>query len=192
MKISKEKRQKLVVVGMLTAGAVIGLWLGVIRAQQQSLKALGEKTKHAASTLQLMKQTIQSAERLQSQLAEGETKLGKMEEGMATGDLYSWAITTIRQFKLPYKVDVPQYSQIDGPKDVTLLPQFPYKQVTMTIGGTAQFYDLGKFLADFENQYPYLRVQNLTLEPVSGLLATERERLSFKLDIVMLVKPTTT
>ena len=191
MKISKEKRQQLVLVGMLTAGAVVGLWFGMVRAQQQSLKALANKTKHAASTLQRMKETIQSADRVETQFAEAAKRLEKMEEGMATGDLYSWAITAIRQFKLPYKVDVPQYSQIDGPKDVTLLPQFPYKQVTMTIGGTAYFYPFGSFIADFENQFPYMRLQNLTLEPASGLVTGDREKLSFKLDIVMLVKPTT-
>lgn len=192
MKLSKEKRQQLILTAMITAGAVVGLYLGVIRAQQQSLKTLGERTKHAAKNLQGMKEAIQNTEGVETQLAEADQRLGKMEEGMATGDLYSWAITTIRQFKLPYKVDVPQYSQIDGPKDVTLLPQFPYKQVTMTIGGTAHFYDFGKFVADFENQFPYMRLQNLTLEPVSGLVSTDREKLSFKMDIVMLVKPTTT
>jgi hypothetical protein len=192
MKISKEKRQHLILVGMLTAGAVVGLYLGLVRPQQQSVKALGDTSRHAASTLQQMKETIQGAERVETQLAEANRKLGKMEEGMATGDLYSWAITAIRQFKLPYKVDVPQYSQIDGPRDVALLPQFPYKQVTITIGGAAYFHDFGKFVADFENQYPYMRVQNLTLEPISGLVTADREKLSFKLDIVMLVKPTTT
>ena len=34
--------------------------------------------------------------------------------------------------------------------------------------GTAYFQDLGAFLADFENEFPYLRVQNLELEPAAS------------------------
>jgi hypothetical protein len=108
---------------------------------------------------------------------------------MANGDLYAWAINTLKQFRLPYHVEIPQFSQVDGPKDMSMLPSFPYKQATMTVSGTAQFYDFGRFIADFENQFPYIRVLNLTLEPVSAMVPTDRERLSFKLEVAALVKP---
>ncbi len=136
-----------------------------------------------------VKQAIANADQLEAELAEAERQVTKLEEGMASGDLYAWAINTVRQFKLPYKVEIPQFSQIDGPKDNSLLPNFPYKQATLTIGGTAFFHDFGRFLADFENSFPYARVLNLTLEPVSGLLHENREKLAFKMDISMLVKP---
>src|SRR5262249_30765747 len=95
----------------------------------------------------------------------------------------------IRQFKLPYRVDIPQLSQIDGPKDVPILAGFPYKQVNMTISGTALFQDFGRFVTDFENQFPYVRVLNLTLEPAPGATPSDREKLSFKLEVAALVKP---
>ena len=56
---------------------------------------------------------------------------------MASGDLYAWTINTLRQFKLGYKVEIPQFSQIDGPKEMNMLAGFPYKQANMTISGTA-------------------------------------------------------
>jgi hypothetical protein len=110
---------------------------------------------------------------------------------MATGDLYSWTINAIRQFKQPYKVEIPQFSQIEGPKDTTALPHFPYQQATLTIGGNAFFYDFGRFLADFENRFPFVRIENLSLEPMpaTGGAKAEAERLQFRLDIVTLVKP---
>jgi hypothetical protein len=70
-----------------------------------------------------------------------------------------------------------------------MLPNFPYKQATLTIGGTAHFHDFGKFVADFENQFPYMRLMNVTLEPASGVLAADKERLSFRMEIATLVKP---
>jgi hypothetical protein len=70
-----------------------------------------------------------------------------------------------------------------------LLPQFPYKQATITIGGAALFYDFGQFVADFENQSPYVRILNLSLEPIPSLGSVEQEKLAFKMDVVFLVKP---
>jgi len=189
--LSKEKRNQLVLVIMGTAGVIAGLWLGLISAQEDSLRALAENKATAQNKLQQIKQTIEMAEAIDCQLDQAGKRLAKIEATMASGDLYSWAINTIRQFKLTYKAEIPQFSQIDGPKEVNMLPGFPYRQVNMTISGTALFYDFGKFVADFENQFPYLRVLNLTLEPASASVASERERLSFKMEVAALVKPTT-
>ena len=188
--LSKEKRNQLVLVVMGTVGVIAGLWLVLISSQEDSLRALAENKSVAQRKLQQVRQTIEMAEAIDGQLEQAGKRLAKIEAGMASGDLHSWAINTIRQFKLPYKVEIPQFSQIDGPKEVNMLPAFPYRQVNMTISGTALFYDFGKFVADFENQFPYLRVLNLTLEPASASVASERERLSFKMEVAALVKPT--
>jgi hypothetical protein len=74
---------------------------------------------------------------------------------------------------------------------VTLLPKFPYKQVVMTIIGTAYYHDLGKFIADYENEFPTSRIMNLDLSPASVQSADEKEKLAFKFDIVSLVKGST-
>ena len=97
-------------------------------------------------------------------------------------------INSLRQFKAPYKVEIPQFSQLGPPVDVNLLPNFPYKQATLTVAGTAHFHDLGHFLADFENQFPHVRLVNLSLDANAASPAVEPETLSFKMDIVTLVK----
>jgi Tfp pilus assembly protein PilO len=186
---SKEKQKQLVLTILVTAMVLCGLWFGLIRMQKQSLRNLAERRTAAARQLEKVKHAIANADQLEAEVAEAERQITKLEEGMASGDLYAWAINTVRQFKLPYKVEIPQFSQIDGPKDNSLLPNFPYQQATLTIGGTGHFHDFGRFLADFENAFPYARVLNLTLEPMSGLVNENRERLAFKMDIAMLVKP---
>ncbi len=143
----------------------------------------------AQGEFQKVKQAIENAEKVDAQLAETAKQLARFEDGMASGDLYSWAITTLRQFKASYnKVEIPQFSTIDGPKDVPLIPRFPYKQAALTVGGTAYFYDFGRFVADLENQFPYMRVLNLSLEPASGA-RDDKEKLNFRMDIAALVKP---
>ena len=185
----KEKRNHLILVALIVA-IVAGAWYMVVyKSQTDSLDTMRSKRDAAVKKLQEAKLAIKTADQVESELCDVKKQLEKVEDTMATGDLYSWTINTIRQFKLSYKVEIPQFSQIDGPRDTTVLANFPYKQATLTIGGTAHFHDFGKFVADFENQFPYMRLMNLTLEPASGLQAADRERLSFRMEIATLVKP---
>ena len=103
---------------------------------------------------------------------------------MASGDLYSWTYNTLRQFKQQYKVEIPEIGHpVVGAVD--LLPAFPYQQLSFSITGKAYYHDLGKFVADFENAFPHARVTDLVIVPVGG----ETEELSFRMDIIALVKP---
>jgi Tfp pilus assembly protein PilO len=88
----------------------------------------------------------------------------------------------VRHYKANYKVDVPEIGQ-PNVSEMDLLPNFPYKQLQFTLRGTGYYHDIGKFIADFENKYPHMRVVNLELE----LVGTDTEKLSFKMDIVALV-----
>lgn len=185
----KEKRNQLVLVGLVLAILAGGWYMVVFKSQTQSLQNMRAKRDAALKKLQDVRLAIKTADQVETQLCDVKKRLEQVEDTMASGDLYSWAINTVRQFKLNYKVEIPQFSQIDGPRDTTMLANFPYKQAMLTIGGTAHFHDFGKFVADFENQFPYMRVMNLSLEPASSLVASERERLSFRMEIAFLVKP---
>ena len=76
----------------------------------------------------------------------------------------------------------------NGPADVSVLPDFPYKQATLTVAGSARFHELGRFLANFENQFPHIRLLNLSLDANVAAVSAEAASLSFKMDIVTLVK----
>ena len=189
-KLSKEKRQQLLLVLIVTVMAVGGLYAGLIRAQQEKRRKLADKIQVAKVKFDQVKHAIKTADQIETELAESQKKLDKFQEGMASGDLYAWAITTIRTFKSTHKIEIPQFSQIDGPKDVTLLPEFPFKQASVTISGTAKFHDFGRFVADFENQFPHIRLLNLTLEPATKG-QDEQETLLFRMEIATLVHPGT-
>jgi len=188
-KMRAEKKKQLLMVLLGTGALLAGIWFFLIAAQQETLQALAARRASMEKKNEQMQTTLKSAQRVQTELAEGGTHLAKLETGMATGDLYSWAINTIKQFKAPYKVEIPQFTQINGPADVNILPNFPYQQASLTISGTANFNDFGKFVADFENEFPFTRLANLILEPVSTAAADDPEKLTFKVDIITLVKP---
>jgi hypothetical protein len=187
--LSKEKTQQLVLVVLLTTLALAGLGYFMVKPLYNKSQSLVRDRVAAQQRLAQVKQTIETADQIEAQLCESKKQLDHIEETMASGDLYSWAINTIRQFKLPYKLDIPQYSQIDGPKEMTMLPAFPYKQAIISVGGTAQFNDFGRFVADFENRFPHMRILNVSLEPVSALVGNEKERLAFRMEIAALVRP---
>ena len=187
-KLPKEKRNQLILVIMVAIMALCGLGFGLIRFQYGKLTRLAEQKVEAEQKLAKIHDAIKHADRLEADLKSASALLAGSESDMASGDLTLWFINTLRRFKAPYKIDIPQFGQIDGPKDVTLLPSFPYKQASLTVGGTAHFHDLGKFLADLENQFPHFRVLNLSLDLNSALATDEQETLSFRMEIVTLVK----
>jgi Tfp pilus assembly protein PilO len=186
-RLPKEKRNQLVLVLVVTAVCLAGWGLGLIRYQYSSLHQLSENKVATEKKLVQMRDAVKQSDRLAQDLSDAKKSLGEMESDIASGDLYSWMITTIRRFRAPYKVEIPSQSPIGPISDVTLLANFPYKQTSINVSGTAHYHDLGRFIADFENQFPHIRLMNLNLD-LDGS-ATEPETLSFRMEIVTLVKP---
>jgi Tfp pilus assembly protein PilO len=188
-KLPKEKRNHLILVILVTLIAGIGLYFGLIRHQHDNLDRLAGKKDAAKKKLQTVQDAIRRADQIKGELEVAKSALTAAEADIATGDLYAWVINSLRQFKASYNVDIPQYSPLGAPTEVSLIPNFPYKQATLTIAGTAHFHDLGRFLADFENRFPHVRLLNLTLDANAPSISSEPEMLAFKLDIITLVKP---
>jgi hypothetical protein len=188
LKISKEKRNQLilVIVGTLAVLGVLGF--GLIKLQYDSLAAYAQRQLAAEAQLKTMNDAVKRADLVESVYKQAADLLAEKEAGMATGDVYSWMFGTVRRFQKGYKVEIPQLSPISAPAPVNLVPNVPYKQATMQIGGTATYHDLGQFLADFENAFPLIRVVNLNLELNHTPAPGDREKLAFRCDLVTLVK----
>ena len=188
-RLSKEKRNQLimVVIGTLVVLGVIGF--AVIRPQYDGLANIARTKKAELVKLQQVKDTIKKADDTANKLADASYNLVQAENDIASGDVFAWMNDTIRRFKIGYKVEIPTISQ-PTLSDVDLIPQFPYKQARISLNGVAYYHDLGKFISDFENTFPHMRVVNLTAEPANENGA-DAEKLSFRLDIIALVKSAT-
>ena len=184
-KLSKEKRNQLIIVVIITVAILAMIGFGLIQSQFASLSKIAKDKKAADIRLQEIKNAMKNDEGIARELTEVTNALLHAEEDMASGDVYSWTYDTIRRFKQQYKVEIPE---IGHPTigNVDLLPSFPYKQIQFTINGTAYYHDLGKFIADFENNFPHSRMVRLAIEPGGD----NAEKLSFRMEIITLMKPT--
>jgi hypothetical protein len=194
-RLSKDKRNQIILT-ILGAGALVGgIWFGFIQAQNAKLKDSAAAITRAQDKLVQGKRRIEKEGQTQTDLENASSQLKAIENQMASGDLYSWVIVTLNKFRSAYKVDIPSFTR-EQVGEVGVVPDFPYKAATFVVRGSAYYHDLGKFLADFENHFPFIRVQNLEIEPLGTPAATatrsqvDQEKLSFKMEIVALIKPT--
>jgi len=189
--LPKEKRDRLFLIALGTIVILIALWYGLISTQKKSLVNLRNRTGEQRDKVGSAQRLIASTSDLQKNLEVTTEKLRSVEQGMASGDMYSWIIQTVNRFRADRKVDIPQFSR-EVATEVSVLAKFPYKAALFNVRGSAYFHDFGKFIADFENTFPYLRVQNVELEPAASSSATstgDAEKLAFKMEIVTLVNP---
>lgn len=190
-KLSKEKRNQLLLAVAAIVLLLVGIYFTLIRYQQGSLVAVAAQKATTEKKMSEIRDSIKNSRQIEAEFLVVSNQLALQEEDMPSGDLYASMVNTLRKFKLGHKVEIPQFNSPGTAVDVTLLPKFPYKQVVMTIIGTAYYHDLGKFIADYENEFPTSRILNLDLSPASVQSADEKEKLAFKLDIVSLVKGST-
>jgi len=185
-RLSKQKRDQLILVCIVTAAVLAALWFLVIRSQQESLRTLRSQKVEKEKKAEGMRDKVKGAAAVKAQADEVDAKLVEKETDMASGDYYASLVNTIRKFKLPYKLDIPQFSPAASVTDVDLLPKFPYKQVRIVISGNGYYEEIGKFIADFENEYATSRIVNLELTPGGGPVEA-KEKLTFRMEIVSLV-----
>jgi Tfp pilus assembly protein PilO len=182
----KEKRKQLIIVIAVTLVLLGLIDFGLIRPQREDLAKIASTENNLQAKLQQIKNAVKKANETASQLAAATNNLSQAEADVASGDAYAWTYDTIRRFKASYRVDIPDIGQ-PSLGDVDVLPQFPYKQIKVNVSGTAYYHDLGKFIADFENTFPHIRMVNLVVDPANAG-GSEAEKLSFRMDIIALVK----
>lgn len=190
-KFSKEKRDKIILVGLVTAAASAAIWLLVIKSQNETLKNVRAEAVKSQDQLKRGQTTLAAQAQINESFESATQKLKQREGAMAApNDMYSWLIQTLNTFRLGYQVEIPQFGR-ELPSEVGVFPKYPYRAALFNVRGTAHFHDFGRFLADFENAFPYIRVQNIELDAAteSGSGRDGGEKLNFKMELLTLVRP---
>jgi hypothetical protein len=189
--LPKEKRDRIILIALGTCAVIAGLYYGIVGAQQKSLASARKMHAEKQNQLTNAERLVSNLPQVQKGLEETLEHLRGVESTMASGDLYSWGILAINSFKENYDIDIPQFSR-EISAEVGMFPNFPYKAAIFSLRGSAYYHDFGRFVADFENSFPFMRIQNIELDPGNSSIANGQdgsEKLSFKMEIVALVNP---
>src|SRR5215469_5812231 len=161
---NRQKRNQLLITLVVMILAIFGLGFGVIHPQYIKLTGIRKQAADTEAKWTTDQRLMQESASSEAKLADLSSALSTNEIDMASGDIYAWTLDTIRHFKASYPVELPEIGQpMVG--DMNLLPNFPYQQLRFSISGTGYYHDIGKFIADFENTYPHMRVVNLNIGP---------------------------
>jgi hypothetical protein len=191
--LPKEKRDQLLLICTITLAITLGTYFGLVKLQKRKLERIAKQTIEQQDKVGGAARLVATHKETEEDLEDNLQKLKSIEQHMASGDMYSWIITTINRFRADRKVDIPQFSR-EVTTEIGVFPKFPYKAALFHIRGTAHFHELGRFIADFENAFPHIRIQNIDMEPAAQSAATttpttEPEKLAFKMEIVALINP---
>jgi Tfp pilus assembly protein PilO len=206
-KLSKDKRDKLILV-CIGVMAVLGLlYTFVLGAQKDKLGTIAGQISGAQSKLAKAEQLVRAADAIETSLTENRKLVEVRQEKMAPqGDYYNWFLKLVDQFRKDEKLDNGFIVDITMPEfiEAGLLPKFPYKAASFGLRVNGQFHDIGRFVANLENNFPYFRVQNVRLSPnpvninaaaqsqltvLGGTLPMPETKLVAELRVVTLIKP---
>jgi hypothetical protein len=183
-KLSKTQRDQLLGIAAGALALMAALWYFGVTAKQKELIAARQKSATMLQQLTLAGRRIHAENEISATLHDTNMVLSNCEAGLAPErDTYIWMVNTMNNFVQTNKtVSIDPSSQPEISEE-GLIPRFPYRWATFHLRGTGYYHDIGKFFADFENQFPYFRIQNPTLSINAGPGA-EPEKLGISFDVV--------
>ncbi len=209
-KLSKEKRDKLILIGAGTLVVIGLLWYMLIGAQKIALAKVQESTENAQDKLEKAEARLKGAGRVQAQLAEIRGKLAEFENRMIPTEQLTgnkWLLDTLTEFVRSNRFDVRPTAMSKDPiigKQFLILPNFDYSAAEYIVEVHAYYHEFGKFLAALESHFPFFHLQSLQITPLAtspvkttatadqpegALSKADQERLNISMKLVLLFKP---
>jgi len=171
-KISKDKRDKVILACILFLGLGGLLYTFVLGYQKDQLASLHKQSLVLRDRASKADALIRSAPLIEANLKDNQKLLDTRLESMAPqGQYYYWFLKLMDQFREEERLNpafiidiTPQPEFIEA----GLLPSFPYRAASFGLRVNGHFQDIGRFIADLENNFPYFRVQSVRLTPQRG------------------------
>lgn len=197
-KLSKDKRDKLLLICIAIIGIVAVLYFFVISDMKDEQAILNTK-------IVALKDKLDKSERIMRRQNDFHANLEALKKALDArqaqmprpGEDHVWFLKIMEDRRSKYNLDI---SEIRNPEawDPGVLPRFPFKGVSFNVTLVGLYADFGKFLADFENEFPYMRVQLVNIAPDTqaappGATATVEDngRLRFNFRVISLNKTQT-
>jgi hypothetical protein len=169
MKLSKDKRDRVVLTCLAAVGVAGALYTFVLGAQKDTLATLDRQLLAARDKLGKAERLIQHRPILEADYQSTKTVLTAREEHMSPeGQYYYWFLKLIEQFREDERL-APEFIMDITPQpefiEAGLVPNFPFKAASFGLRLNGRFHDVGRFIANLENEFPYFRIQNIKMVP---------------------------
>jgi Tfp pilus assembly protein PilO len=109
-KLSKEKQQQLIIVVVVGIALMAAVYFMVIAGQKDNIRGVQEKEADTQSKIDKAESLIKQRAAIEERLNSRAEALEAIEGKMAQGDLNSWVVTAIGEFKRPFRGDIKNYS----------------------------------------------------------------------------------
>jgi hypothetical protein len=194
-KMTKEKLELVILIGLmslLVSGLLITfIWqrqFATLSGQQSKISYLKSQIRTAEDLKKLMPIVTRNLDEAMAKLTVYETNM--VEEGLETYRVQSYCQQVAKEEGLDGFF---QAFTLSGQlADPMLLPKIPYKAAAVTVVASGFYEEIGRFIAHFENKYPYMRIQNLSLVPEGRVgstttdAAAPNEKLKGVFDIIVM------
>ncbi len=208
-KLSKEKQKKIALIAIGTLALCAALWYFLISAQNQRFEKYEENIRDIQDTSNKAARWIipTKAASVQADLKDRRQQIADAEAQMIPMEQLKgkkWLLDKVNQF-IGNKYDVVPTDLSAEPviEKLLLLPKFPYSGAAYDLHVRARYHEFGKFLADFENSFPYISVQHVKMWPMAtpseaggqvsdkaeDLPEKDWEQLKIAVQLVVLFKP---
>lgn len=209
-KLSKDKRDKLILTVLLTAGVLGALYTFVLGGLKEKLNEASVQLISTKDKLAKAERMVGSASIIEADLLETQKQLARRQKDMAPeGQYYYWFLKLLDQFRKEEGLETNFILDITQPEFVAvgMYPVFPFEAASFGVRVSGSFHEIGRFLADFENRFPYLRIQDLQMAPEGELITgafgapgdllpapvpSDNGKIVAEFKVVALIKPGTT
>ena len=164
-KLSKEKKDKLALTCIGCVGGIAVLYFLVITDQKREITELDSKISAmtgkrdmAQKQVKFLSNTQGNLEAAKKILAQKQAEMPKPEED------HVWFLRIMEEMRPKYGLEVDDI-KTPAPTEAGVLPKFPFRAVALNVSMLGNYTDFGRFLADFENRFPYMRVEIMSISP---------------------------
>jgi Tfp pilus assembly protein PilO len=197
-KLSKDKRDKLILTCIAVVGAMAVIYFFVLSDMKDELATLNTRLVSARDKIEKAERVIKRQPYFDEEMAQLRGALNARQAQMPRpGEDHVWFLKIMEDRRGAYNLDI---SEIRNPEpwEPGILPNFAFRGVAFNVTLVGAYTDFGRFLADFENAYPYMRVQLMSIIPdvpmgASGAPPANQGsgKLRFSFRVVSLIKTQT-
>lgn len=184
------KKQQILLIALGTAFIIVILLYTLIHFLQRIRESANDKIDSSQAKLDKYRSMVAKSDAIQTMMTNLWQEVEIVEVSVPKGDVYLWMLKNVEKFGAGSKIE---FNQVEPPRsgEPDSIPTLPYPTAVFTVSGVAYYHDFGLFLADFENSFPFARLQSLDLEPAAYGRAgdQEKEKLRFKFEFNTPAKP---